>query len=238
MILNSYDLHWCVRGLPKALSAILKDNPRKLCIAGGYIRSRIAREDVMDIDVFCPSKLEATGAAEVLKTEHGVFQTDNAITVNGYQYPIQVIHRWTFESPELVVPSFDFTIAKAAFWWDATHGWQSLCDDAFYQDLSAKRLVYTSPDRNEDAAGSFLRLLKFYQRGYRAPLRTVAEVVSRMTDAINYEKINQINFSSPADRRQYVAKIITGLLREVDPNIDPDHIVHDGDTQPKEEPAQ
>ena len=44
-----------------------------------------------------------------------------------------------------------------------------LCNIRFYPDLAARRLVYTSPLRNEDAGGSILRVLKFYQRGYRIP---------------------------------------------------------------------
>jgi len=154
--------------------------------------------------------------------------TDNAITVLGLRYPIQFIHRWTFDNAEDAMKSFDFTIAMAAVWMgkrkagpagnthDQLYG---LCHPEYYQDLAAKRLVYTSPKRIEEVGGSMLRVLKFYQREYRIPLNDLAAVVARLCSAIDTSKVD-------IHDEQAVSTIITGLLREVDPVVDPDHLSH------------
>ena len=112
--------------------------------------------------------------------------------------------------------SFDFSISQAAFWFDAEVGkWDSFCGDKFYQDLSAKRLVYLSPVRNEDAGGSLLRVLKYYQRGYRIPLDSFGAVIARLVSKIDFRRLS-------GDEKG-IAGIIAGLLFEVDPNGFIDH---------------
>ena len=136
--------------------------------------------------------------------------------------------------------SFDFTIARAAIWWASTGTlvdnvaktetpqgvWRSTCDERFYPDLAARRLVYCSPVRIEEAGGSLLRVLKFYQRGYNIPMDSLGAVLARITDSIDFRKIEAGGDLEPAREEERLAKVITGLLREVDPLIDPDHISH------------
>ena len=133
--------------------------------------------------------------------------------------PVQFIHRWTYETPADLLPSFDFTVARAAIWYEEK-GWATLCDDRFYPDLAGKRLVYCSPARNEDAGGSILRVLKFYQKGYRIPLDSLAAVVTRLIGGVR--DIGAVFERGEAE----VARILTGLLHEVDPDIDPTHVAH------------
>jgi len=136
---------------------------------------------------------------------------------------VQVIHRWTYDVAEDLVQSFDFTIAKAAVWFDPVVGWNSMCDETFYPDLAAKRLTYTSPQRNEDAGGSMLRVLKYYQRGYRIPLDSLGAVIARLMSGVEFDKIRE---GREETQEKQLAKVVTGLLREVDPNLDPSHIAH------------
>lgn len=103
--------------------------------------------------------------------------------------------------------------------------WRSLVDDRFYPDLAAKRLVYRSPQRNEDAGGSLLRVLKFYQRGYRVPLDSMGAVIARLMSGVTEEGLNGL-ISEGRTREQAVARVVTGLLREVDPMIDAAHVAH------------
>ena len=220
------DLLWCVNRLPKILRTLMKKRPDKLIVAGGFIRSCIANETINDIDVFSPSEAEANYCVSTLLIAGpdvlGVVKTENALTICTKPYPIQFVHKWVFAKPGDVIPSFDFTIAKAAIWYDGQN-WRSLCDDRFYQDLAAKRLIYCSPIRNEAAGGSLLRVLKFYQRGYRIPLDSLGAVLSRLVQAVDMPAINSF---SVEEREKQIAKVLTGLLREVDPNIDPEHISH------------
>lgn len=229
--LSWHDLQWCLRRAPRRLLEAMKKHGDTMFVAGGFIRSCISNERVNDIDCFTSTKEHAKAIALDLADgeEKRVHETDNAFTIRGYSVSIQFVHRWTFTNPEQCIESFDFTIAKAAFWWkadplDEKHGgkWGCLCDRDFYADLAAKRLIYTSPVRNEDAGGSLLRVLKFYQRGYRIPLDSMGAVIARLTQALRLEDVAHGDRLNEAK----VAKVLTGLLREVDPNIDPTHVAH------------
>lgn len=216
--LNVHDLTWAVRRLPKNVRELLKTTGPAIFLAGGYLRAIVAGERVSDIDLFTSTKLNAEAAARLLAGEEGkVHETENAFTVFTRPMATQFIHRWLFATPTDAIASFDFTVAQAAIWWNGER-WASTCADRFYQDLAARRLVYTSPARNEDAGGSMLRVLKFYQRGYRIPLDSMGAVIARL--------VNGVEGSQKIGEETWLAKILTGLLREVDPLIDPDHISH------------
>lgn len=231
--LEHQDLQWVLRRTPKHVLRLLKERAGTIMVGGGFIRSVIANEPVNDIDLFVGSLLEAQFAAQYLTTAFGPLSKDykskNAFTVTGGPTTVQIIHRWTYQTPEQLMSSFDFTIAMTGYWWERSSGvglgndnslreagWRSVCDPRFYSDLAAKRIRYTSPARNEDAGGSMLRVLKFYQKGYRIPLDSMAAVVARLTKAVRTHNQSEVE----------LAKKLTGLLYEVDPSIDPNHIAH------------
>lgn len=239
--LENFDLLQLVRRLPKRVVAILKANPGQVFVAGGYVRSVIANEQVNDIDLFTSSPQLAKELATKLGEEvrRKPYETDNAYTVRMRGPAVQFIHKWSFNSPQDCIASFDFTIAAAAFWWkegnkvetdvNGTHfsqpRWESLSHPQFYAHLAAKRLVYRSPIRNEEAGGSMLRVLKFYQRGYRIPIDSLGAVIARLVGGIKEDGLRGF-LSDGLSYEQAVAKVLTGLLHEVDPQIDPDHIAH------------
>jgi len=211
------DLAWCLRRLPKKVFNLMRDERDAVMLAGGFIRTCIANEQMTDVDLFTKSKESSELFTRRLTGKNERFiRTDNAFTIIRRTPTIQFIHRWTFDSPAEVIPSFDFTIARAIIWFDGKD-WQSLCDDRYYPDLAAKRLVYCSPNRIEEVGGSLLRVLKFYQKGYRIPLDSLAGTIARI--------MTGIDFNRACDEAEW-KHIITGLLREVDPNIDPTHIAH------------
>lgn len=221
--LEWHDLNWCLRRVPQSVLKLMKQQPNNLVVAGGFIRSCIANETINDIDLFTSNPVQAKSFASEISGKFKFIETDNAYTVTKVsKISIQFIHRWSYPQPEELLKSFDFTIAGAAFWWDGSQ-WKSLCHDSFYADLAAKRLVYTKPERNEDAGGSMLRVLKFYQRGYRIPLDSMGAVIARLVKGVDEKQLQSGEFG---DSEKGWAKIITGLLREVDPNIDPSHIAH------------
>lgn len=228
--LNKNDLLWCVRRLPRSVVALCKAHPNDVFIAGGYIRSRVTGETVNDIDLFVKTPesaramaLEVTGESDQQKAEKRLHTTQNAVTVKRTSPTVQFIHRWTYDAPTDLLASFDFSIASAAFWWDGER-WQSACHPDYYADLAAKRLIYLSPKRNEDAGGSLLRVLKFYQRGYRIPLDSMGAVIARLVVGVKVEELPMT--SAGGNKEDAWAMVLTGLLREVDPAIDPDHIAH------------
>jgi hypothetical protein len=216
MQLDKFDLNFCVNRLPKKLVEVVKSSKQKLFIGGGYIRGVIAQEKINDINLFVSTAEDAAVFAGLLShTPKDIYKTENAYTIRA-PLPLQIIHRWVFDKPEDVSLSFDFTVCCAVIWFE-NDVWHSFCDDRFYTDLASKRLVYRSPARNEDAGGSLLRVLKYYQRGYRIPLDSLGAVIARLMSAVKMDVI---------DSEETMARVITGLLREVDPNIDPNHISH------------
>lgn len=214
--LHPRDLDWCVRRAPQRVREAMQANPGRLFLAGGFIRSCIANEKVNDVDLFVPSHNDAERLALDLAggDEARLYRTENALSVRGLGPMVQVIHRWTFDRPEDAIASFDFTIASAALWHDGAQ-WCSTCHPDYYADLAARRLVYLSPAREGEPGGSLLRVLKFYQRGYRIPLDSLGAVLARLMTGAQA-------CATEAD----LAQAITGLLREVDPVVDPDHVSH------------
>lgn len=204
--LHHDDVRWCVRLLPKSVKDLLKAH-RSVFLAGGYIRSRIANEAVQDIDLFVSDFDRAALVASALANGSTVHKSENAFSLEVGEYKVQVIHRWTFAHPSEAIKSFDFTIAQAAIYYSS--GWQSVCAADYYRDLAGRRLVYTRPDRNEDAGGSILRVLKFYQRGYRMPLDSLSAVVARLVSGVPAVSVPQ----------DVMADKLLGLLHEVDPAV-------------------
>lgn len=252
--LEDQDLRWIVRRLPPVVRRRMEAGPAtsrsRIFLAGGFIRSCVAGEPVNDVDLFTASredgfdlaldltreksgvKVPASGSSRWVRTGTGwkrkPYTTKNAYTVRG-KPPLQVIHRWTFTDPAELLESFDFTIARAVVWCDvlppmpgepaAKSGpvWNSMTSPSFYADLAAKRLRYCSPRREEEAGGSLLRVLRFYQRGYRIPIDSLGAVLARLAV--------KLHFDGEPDEES-VAQVLTGLLREVDPAVDPAHVAH------------
>jgi len=206
--------------LPKDVLALMKEEGDKVVLAGGYIRARIAGEKPSDIDMFTKTPERAELYARRLAGDYKrIVETDNAYSVIGKGLTVQFIKKWVYDRPCDVLGSFDFTIARACIWF-ADKEWHGLCGDSYYVDLAARRLVYCSPKRIEEAGGSMLRVLKFYQRGYRIPLDSLGGVIARVITGIgDFEGLcNQ----SEDDWK----KIVTGLLREVDPQTDPTNVAY------------
>lgn len=219
--LTDPDLSFLVTRLPLKLKEFLKSaSGKNVIVAGGYIRSVITNEPVNDIDLFIAPEDESNLDFMVWKLSSNSLppiKTENAITLRE-NIPIQIIHRWKFDTLDSTADSFDFTVCQAAFHFNGEK-WDSYCSDRYYSDLAAKRLVYTSPKRIEEAGGSLLRVLKYYKKGFRIPVDSLAKVVARFVSDIDP---NQIDINDEIQ----MAKVLTGLLREVDPNIDPLHEAH------------
>jgi hypothetical protein len=225
----------------------------KIFVGGGFLRSIVAGDPINDIDVFVGSEREAEDLGQILadKYECKLWRTDNALTVTGAKPTIQIIHRWLFKTGFEAADSFDFTCCCAMFWWDANPtielgvelptgefgaeskaGWQSYCDERFYCDVAGKRLIYRNPVRNEDAGGSMLRVLKYYQKGYRIPVDSLADVITRLVQGVDFQKLMPslndqagLELGAKSSPGRFSA-IICALLREVDPLIDPSHVAH------------
>ena len=222
------DMEFVVRRLPTDIRTLLKEYEGRLFVAGGFIRAVVAGETPNDIDLFGPSKEILDEAAERLKERRGentrLHKTKNAITVISLgRITVQFITRWTFTDPRECAKSFDFTICQSAIWRHLGK-YTSCCNESFYVDLAARRLVYTHPDRNEEAGGSLMRAIKFSKRGYTIQVNSLAGVIARLIDKVDFDR---------AADEQSRTFVLTGLLQEVDPLLSIDGLdVHDDHETP------
>jgi len=209
--LNPEDLNWCIKRLPRKVEKVLKDYSGSVSIGGGYIRSCITGDCLKDIDLFVRDKKIAEEInTRLLKTDQREFKTKNAYTIlRGDKPPIQIITRWLYEKPTDILNDLDFSICCAVIWF-GDGSFRSAIHPMYYNDLAAKRLRYTSPSRIEEAGGSLLRVLKYYNKGYRIMLTSFAKVIARTCIAVE-----QVNKVISEDR---LGEILNGLLVEVDPN--------------------
>lgn len=175
--LSESDLSICVGLIPDRLRTFLELHPQ-LVVAGGFIRSVLMGEAIHDIDVFCTTPGDTFPLAKEYAWDNRLISTTNAFTIRERGTPVvQFIHRWSYETPDAILKSFDFTIAGAAIWFAS--GWKSLTVPHYRDHLALRRLVYKSPIRDEDSFGSLLRVLKFYQKGYVISPESFAAVVAR-----------------------------------------------------------
>lgn len=213
-----HDLRYVVQRTPKDIRDLMTANPKRLFLGGGFVRATIANETPSDIDLFGVTKAELEGFATTLMASRPgarIHRSKNAITlVTPDRLTVQFITRWTFDEPKALVESFDFTVCQAAIWRGGNQSnspWRSCIGDSFYQDLAAKRLVYTSPKREEEAGGSLLRVLKYVKRGYSIQVGSLGAVLARTAV--------KLRDSGLAGSEEGAAQVITGLLREVDPSL-------------------
>lgn len=214
MELQYSDMAFVVRRLPTDIRSLLKDFEGRLFVAGGFVRAVVAGETPNDIDIFGVSDGVLQEAAAALASRRGentrLHKTKNAITVlSSGRMTVQFITRWVFVNPAACAASFDFTVCQSVVWRDGGK-YQSLCSDHFYVDLAARRLVYTSPERDEEAGGSLMRVLKYGRRGYSIQADSLGAVIARLTKSVDFGRI---------DSEKRLAKVLSGLIREVDPNI-------------------
>lgn len=226
--LTRNDLHFVVSRIPRDVRELMKKYP-SLMIGGGFIRSTIARERVSDIDLFGPDEMTLKLAAQeiALIRKGRIHESKNAITVlSPPRLALQFITRWRFKDIEECIKSFDYTVCQAAVSCKTIVGtegtedetntktdlaWNSAVSEMFYADLAARRLNYTCPNRNEDAGGSILRMRKFIERGYTIQAGSMARVIARLVTGIEFSRVEDYR------DEKAVAKILTSLLREVDP---------------------
>jgi hypothetical protein len=210
------DLRLVVTRIPRDVRKLMMDH--QLYLGGGFIRETIAGNKVNDIDLFGTSKDSLQLISKVIaeKRDARRFETENAITVlSNNRMPVQLITRWLFDTPSALIESFDFTVCQSVVWFDREQRmWKSMISDRFYVDLAARRLVYTSPRRDEEAGGSMMRVRKFLARGYTIQAQSLGAVIARLIRAVKMDEVDRAE--NPEEK---LARVCSGLLREVDPNI-------------------
>ncbi len=179
-----------VLSLPKDLQRLLIKYASNLCIAGGYIRDFMLSEDAKDIDVFATTEKDLLAAVEEFDWTRGYVKspTANAFTFRapyGDVPIIQFVKRCYYPTHRKLLESFDFTVCQVCIFYSPSEGWVGYCTEEFLRDFEEKVLVYTSPQRDEDPAGSFLRVVRFLKRGFTISEEELSKVLARLVASIS-----------------------------------------------------
>ncbi len=177
-----------IDALPRDVMGVLVQNPEKVILAGGFIRSVVQGEEPNDIDLFITDQ-EAAERAEfyLRKTREVTLQSRNAVTFGPFidhavwTPPVQIVTRWQY-TPLEHIERFDFTICQACIYYSRISllGYEGLQAEWFVEDSLNKKLVYTRPVREEEPLGSMHRAIKFVSRGYSLSGEQFARLAERM----------------------------------------------------------
>ncbi len=105
----------------------------------------------------------------------------------GVACKVQFVKRCFYPQHEQLIQSFDFTICQAYLFYTSREGWVGYCTEEFLRDFAERKLVYTAPTRDEDPAGSLLRVVRFLKRGFHISEADLAKVLARLFAAITPE---------------------------------------------------
>lgn len=209
-----------IAALPSELIPILAGYGSACVVAGGFLRAVVAHEPISDVDLWVNDKTTAKFVVEAILSQNvtaRVHESKNSFTVLGLSKPVQIIHRWTFKSPEQCIDSFDFTISQAALWF-ADGEWRTCASAVFEDDVIRRQLTYTCPVREEESCGSLVRLFKFFKRGYGFDHQALASVLARAYGG-SYEAQTALSIKLWND-------LALAAKRMPKPPVPPDH-VHD-----------
>lgn len=207
--LEDNDVRQSVTRLPYKVQEMMKDIPKKVILAGGFIRAVVANESIRDIDIFVKDQATAT----LICHEQGISKT---LAADGTHYdcsnlniPLQIVWRYEFTEIQNVLEAFDYTVCKAGIWYDDIQkSFVGVCHGRFYKDLARKILVYDSDTRVEDLL-SIPRMLKYVQRGYNIDPDSLATLMTKTCLCLDLEN----GFDGVVDkfRKSYSA---TGMNEE------------------------
>lgn len=182
------DVRKVVMSLPDKTRELIRRHPTKAVLAGGYIRAIVTGEPTRDIDVFFATKSDAKRYIEdsdLSKIEERDFHYYGE--EKGQE--VQAIWRYPFNIPVDVPNAFDYTIVKAAVWFEdgKNPGFKSACHERFYRDLARKELVYIC-DREIEQNSGFPRLLKYVSYGYKIGPESLAEIITKLCLSLDPDK--------------------------------------------------
>lgn len=191
--LDQEDVKKVIYAIPESITSVLRMYDKKAVIAGGFIRAIIANEKVNDLDIFVNSASEALALKNELPGQWK--ERDKVYDGSIDRLPVQIVFHYPFTEPYQILEQFDYTVTKAAIWFDGieafkafrTPNFVSTCHDKFYRDLARKILVYGRSETFERLE-SMPRLLKYISYGYTIGPKDLAEVIARTCLCLDLDK--------------------------------------------------
>lgn len=178
-LLGTNEMKRIMYSLPPSVVEGLVRMPKKAVLAGGYIRALVGNERPKDIDIFVNDK---TQAKEFLMNYPNYKVKDHCLQTKDGNIDVQVIWEHRFAQPVDLLEIFDYTVVKAAIWFDEgsdkiKSDFVSICHDRFYRDLARKVLVCSCP-RERLTLVSIPRLLRYVSYGYSIEPEDLAGIIA------------------------------------------------------------
>ena len=163
---------------------LFKDAPAKAIMAGGAFSSSLVGRKVKDIDIFTDNPaalIEHLKANSEIKHQ---FENDWVCNFGYKKYIVQVIKKYTYQTPEAVIADFDFTIVCCAY-----AGEKLVYHERFFADNAQMRCVVNNLSK---PLSSLQRLTKYCSRGYSACPIGIGKIARAITALnIDWDNPNQ-----------------------------------------------
>lgn len=141
-------------------------------LAGGAILSLVTNQEINDYDFYPKTGTKLFDIIYYLLIEEEMvlinesdkaltFKSKNVKTYSGNRMIVQIIKFQTYNSPDEVFSTFDYTVCMGAYDCDTK---EFAFHESFYPDIAAKRINY-NVDTNYPYA-SLARLKKYQEKGY------------------------------------------------------------------------
>jgi hypothetical protein len=199
----------CVAPLPAHLNERMREHGKEIILAGGFIRDTLIGVTPKDVDIFC-----AKARADKFIGHYEAPNTGNQIAKPGKssysayigQTKYQFIYRFKFDSPEALLNQFDYSICRAAIWYDRQgKEWTGISWHSWATDAASKHLVFLDHEPEQEA---ILRLLELTKRGYTIGELSLARALTGFVGAMPA--------ASTLDLEAFEAELVAGFeaLRE------------------------
>lgn len=192
--LDDLDIKRVVKSLPEKVRTMMRMHPGKVVVAGGFIRAIVSADTPHDIDIFIDKESNANDwTTEVdlsFKSMDMHLLVTNTKDANA-KNELQIIWRYKYTEPYQIIDQFDFTVVKAAIWFDEGDkdhkpNFVGICHERFYRDLARKLLVYIC-DKDAERPQSLQRLLKYAHYGYVMEPKSLAEMFVKICLSLKLE---------------------------------------------------
>lgn len=164
------------------LPSVSKEGP---WIAGGAMRSLVANEEhVSDYDFFFKDKeqmelfrsnLEASTAINILKKKSNDHCDTYSIVIPYKEYnkfEVQLVHISYYDSPQLLLDSFDYTICQFAYDGESLFTGEFSILDLMRRRLAVNTITYP--------VSSVRRMIKYTNKGFTACAGCITEVLKKV----------------------------------------------------------
>lgn len=180
--LEDADLKRVIYALPDEVVELMRRHPREVIVAGGFIRAIVAGEAVRDVDAFFAQERGVKSWTDDVGLKYEEKEKHLCVEADGGSPEIQLIWSYPYKEPYEVPDSSDYTVVKAAVWFEDGEGKKKdskfigICHEYFYRDIARKMLVYIC-NRDVERVESIPRLLKYTSYGYSIDPDSLSELI-------------------------------------------------------------